>query len=279
LKSVFLGIEILFMNRITVSYFVSTVQKLFLLCVVSCSIVPAQATDHISHKEIREIADICMYSQRILKDYALIGLGVDYHDPQKDLVDNIQIIKHYFVDLKSHEYDKDISSEVSELDQLWQKIVPELNKTPDKKKMTKLHQQIEEFSHRCEVLALSMAKQLNEIEQNVVLIAQLGMETQRLAALYMMKVWDIADPNYYQQVEEVLKEYEDVYHKLLNADEKSLGKNIKEKLKKLEKNFLLFKFMAASKSGRFVPTVAERNASKIFEETSKILEIQERLIK
>jgi len=266
------------MIKISLSRFKSVIQKSLFLCVVSYSISPAHATEHISHKEIREIADICMYSQRLLKDYALIGLGVDYNDPQKDLVDNLQAIKDDFIDLKSHKYDENISSEVIALEHLWQKIEPELKHKPDKTRMTELHKQIEKFSDRCELLALNMAKQLDEKEQNIVLIAQLGMETQRLAALYMMKVWDIADPNYYQEVEAVLSEYQEIYHKLLTADDNSISKAIKNRLETLEKRFLVFKFMAASKSGRFVPTVAEKNASKIFAEISQILRLEEGLI-
>jgi len=266
------------MNRIYFNRFLALVKKSFCLCILSGFVLPVSSSDHISHKEIREIADICMYSQRLLKDYALIGLGVDYHNPKKDLAENLVALKSYFVDLKSHQYDSQITQGINQLEVLWQKIEPDLTSKPVKSKMQKLHKLVEEFSHECELIALQMAKQLNEKEQNVVLIAELGMETQRMAALYMMKVWDVASPNYDQQVEDILTEYSEIYHKLLNANDDSISAEIKQKLKNLEKRFLVFKFMAASKSGRFVPTVAEKNASKIFEEISHILELEEGLL-
>ncbi|MBL1274626.1 MAG: hypothetical protein COB30_000905 [Ectothiorhodospiraceae bacterium] len=232
-----------------------------------------------SAQDVHEIADMCMYSQRILKDYALVGMGVTYHDPAKDLITSAKTINKYIIDLESHHLKKSLDDEIRELEGLWKEIEPQLLEKPVKKRMTFLHKKVEQFSHRCEVVADHVATDTGiEGEHYVVLVAQLGMESQRLAALYMMKAWGIADDNYYEEVEEVLKEYEDIYHELLNADEKLVSPEIKEKLKSTEKHFLVFEFMASSKSGRFVPTMAEKSASKIFDEIREILKLEEELV-
>ena len=142
--------------------------------------------------------------------------------------------------------------------------------------MTTLHQKVEKFSHRCEEIADHIAKDTgNPAEHDVVLIAQLGMESQRLAALYMMKAWGVADPNYYEEVQEVLDEYQSIYHELMKADEKLVSAKVKAKLKKTERHFLVFSIMAKSKSGRSIPTMAEKSASKIFLEIREILKLEE----
>lgn len=232
-----------------------------------------------SAQDVHEVADMCMYSQRILKDYALIGMDIHYHDPDEDLKKNVKIMRKYIADLESHHLKKKLDDEIRELEAMWVKIEPMISAKPIKKNMTLLHKQVEKFSHRCEEVAEDLAKDTGiKGEHDVVLIAQLGMESQRLAALYMMKAWGIADPNYYEEVHEVLDEYEKIYHELMEEDETLVSAEIKAKLKETEKHFRVFEFMAASKSGRFVPTLAEKSASKIFHEIREILKLEEELV-
>ena len=232
-----------------------------------------------SAQDVHEIADMCMYSQRILKDYALIGMKVTYHDPATDLKENTKKIDKYIANLESHHLKKSLDDDIRELEALWKEIEPKLLEKPSQKRMTMLHKKVEKFSHRCEEVAEDLAEDSRiKGEHNVVLIAKLGMESQRLAALYMMKAWGVADDNYYENVEEILQEYKKIYQELMNADDKLVSPAIKAKLKSAEKHFLVFEFMAASKSGRFVPTMAEKSATKIFIKVREILKLEEKLI-
>ena len=232
-----------------------------------------------SAQDVHEIADMCMYSQRILKDYALIGMKVTYHDPKSDLIKNAKAMNKYIADLESHHLKKSLDDDIRELEGLWKEIEPTILDKPSQKLMVALHKKVEIFSKYCEKVAEDLAKDSRiKGEHNVVLIAQLGMESQRLAALYMMKAWGIAEDNYYERVDEILKEYETIFHKLMNADDKMVSPEIKAKLQNTEKHFLVFEFMATSKSRRFVPTMAEKSASKIFKEVREILKLEEKLI-
>lgn len=232
-----------------------------------------------SAQDVHEIADICMYSQRILKDYALIGMKVTYHDPAADLIKNTKVIDQYITNLKSRHLKKTLDDEIHELENLWKKVKPKLLANPTQKHMAQLRKEVEIFSRRCEKLAEDLAEDSKiEGEHNMVLIAELGMESQRLAALYMMKAWDVADDNYYKEVQKIVNEYENIYHELMKENEKFISPEIKTKLKATKKYFQVFEFMAASESGRFVPTMAEKNASKIFHEIRKILKLEQELI-
>jgi len=232
-----------------------------------------------STQDVHEIADICMYAQRLLKDYAMIGMGVTYHNPAADLAKNSKMIDRYFADVESHQLKKKLDAEVREIHALWDKIKPQLLHKPEKNKMLALREAVEKFTKRCEEVADHLAEDTKiKGEHEVVLIAQLGMEVQRLSALYMMKAWGVSDPDYYKHVDEILNEYEDIYHELQKADNKLVSKEIKIRLKKAESRFLAFKFMAASKSGRFIPTLAEKTSSEIFYELREILKLEEELV-
>ena len=256
-------------------------KHLLILTAITTLFLCSEVSANASAEDVHEVADICMYSQRILKDYALVGMGVTYHNPKEDLEANIKMVDKYFKDLKGHKdkLNEQLNTEIQEIEQSWNAIKPEFQKTPDKAKMSDLHKKVEEYVVRCEAVAEDLAKDTGiKGEHDVVLVAELGMESQRLAALYLMKAWGVADPNYEEEVKQVVDETEKIYHELLAADEKLVSKEIKNKLKDNEKEFVSFGVMAKSTSGRFMPTAAEKSASRIFEAVRDILKREEELV-
>ena len=240
-----------------------------------CTEVSANA----SAKDVHEMADICMQANRILKDYALVGMGVDYNNPAKDLKENLELIEKEIKDLEGHKQSEKIAAEIHEIEKSWHTIKPEFEKKPDKAKMLDLHEMVEKFTIRCEKIADDIAKDTGiKGEHNVVLVAELGTESQRLAAIYLMKAWGVTTPNYVKEVQEVVDHTEKTYKELLGADEKFVSKEIKEELKKVEKDFIAFSIMATSETGRFMPSAAEKMATKIFKALRSILTMEQKLV-
>ena len=85
----------------------------------------------------------------------------------------------------------------------------------------------------------------------------------------------IADDDYTKVVKEILKDYTETYQKLMQADEKMVSNEVKERLRTIKKHFMLFEFMAESNTGRYVPLLASKKANKINKETIKILNLEE----
>ncbi|MCI5132075.1 MAG: hypothetical protein D3904_11265, partial [Candidatus Electrothrix sp. EH2] len=252
---------------------------LLIFSVISALFFCTEVSANASAKDVHEMADICMQANRILKDYALVGMGVSYHDPAKDLKENLELIEKEIKDLEGHKLNKKLSSEILEIEQSWHAIKPEFEKKPDKTKMHDLRVMVEKFTTRCEEVAEDIAQDTDiKGEHDVVLVAELGMESQRLAALYLMKAWGVADPNYEEEVKELVEQTENIYKELLEADEKLVSKEIKEKLKKVEKEFTAFSVMATRDSGRFMPSAAEKMASKIFQELRLLLDMEQKLV-
>ena len=167
-------------------------KKFFYLLTAGLTLFCSEVSANASAEDVHEIADICMYSQRILKDYALIGMGVTYHDPKKDLESDIKTVDKYFGDLKSHKLNDKLMAEVTELEKSWNAIKPEFDKTPDKAKMNDLHEKTEKYTVRCEQLADELADATSvKGEHYVELVAELGMESQQMAVLYLMKAWGV----------------------------------------------------------------------------------------
>lgn len=240
-----------------------------------CTEVSATA----SAKDVHDMADICMQANRVLKDYVLIGMGVDYHDPAKDLKENLEDMDKEINDLKGHKLNDKLSSEIVDIENFWYEIKPEFKKKPDKTKMHDLRVMVEKFTTRCEEVAENISEETGiKGEHDVVLVAELGMESQRLAALYLMKAWGVADSDYETELKQVVDQTEKIYKELLEADEKFVSKEIKEKLRNIEKEFIVFSVMANSDTGRFMPSAAEKMASKIFKELRSILDMEQKLV-
>ena len=257
----------------------ATSKRFFYLLTAMITLFCSEVSANASAQDVHELSDICMYSQRVLKDYALVGMGVTYHDPQKDIEANIKTIGNYFKDIESHKLNDKLKAEVVEVEKTWNEIKPEFEKAPDKAKMSELRKKVEAYTVRCEQVAEDLAKDTGiKGEHDVVLVAELGLESQRLAALYLMKAWGVADPNYAQEVGQVVDETERIYQELLAADEKLVSKEVKTKLQTTEKDFIAFSVMAKSTSGRFMPSAAEENASKIFDALREILTMEEKLV-
>lgn len=257
----------------------STRKKIFYLFMAGFTMFCSEVSANASAQDVHELADICMYSQRLLKDYALIGMEVTYHDPAKDLKENITTIDKYFKEIEGHDLNEKLIAEVTEVENSWKAIKPAFEQAPDKKKMSALRKQIEAYTSRCEQVAEDLAKDTGiEGEHDVVLVAELGLESQRLIALYLMKAWGVADANYQEEVTQTVDETEKIYQELLAADEKFVSKDIKDKLKTTENDFIAFGVMAKSTSGRFMPTMAAQSASKIFRILREILEQEQKLV-
>ena len=232
---------------------------------------------HASAEDVHKVIDVCTSSERILKDYALIGMKITYHNPKKDLDATVKRLDHDMEELEKHKLTETLHNEEVALQKEWQKIEENLTHDPVKASALTLHKYVNTFAKHCEVLAEHLAQDTgNPAEHYVVLIARLNLNVQELAGIYTMKAWgSIGDEEYYPEVKEILEDYTKTYDELIVAKSDMVSESIKEKLKILKKHFMVFEFMANSKSGRFVPLLIAKKANGIHEETTKILKQEE----
>ena len=258
---------------------VSTMVKTVVTGTIAFSILIPTHAAPTSTEDVHQMAEVCMLAERLLKDYAMIGMGVTYHDPAEDLKQGEEKIITYLKNIESHGLKAELDAEVRSLEEWWHKIEKRLLAEPTKEGMVEFREEVDNFSLECEKVADHLAIDTGiEAEHDVVLISQLGMETQRLAALYMMKAWGVEDPKYYEHVEEIFVEFEDIYHELMAESDEKVPAVVKEKLEFIDKQFIVFKVMAATKSDRLVPTRAEKTASKIFDKVQEALKLEQSLV-
>ncbi len=235
------------------------------------------AETHATAQDVHEIIDICTSSEKIMKDYALIGMKFTYGELKKDLKETTTHLDSEMTDLEGHKVSKSLHDAEVGIDKEWAKIEKELKNSPEKRSALALEHHIDIFAKHCEALAEHLAADVqNKAEQYVVEIARLNLDVQRLAGVYVMKSWNaIADDEYIKIVKKILEDYAETYQKLMQADEKMVSNEVKERLRTIKKHFMLFEFMAESNTGRYVPLLASKKANKINKETIKILKFEE----
>ena len=84
-----------------------------------------------------------MITQRILKDYALIGMNNIYGDPKKDLPEMIKIFDTNLNELKGFIKDKPSLESLNEVSALWEPIKKILQEAPSKDKVVNLQEDLE----------------------------------------------------------------------------------------------------------------------------------------
>ncbi|MCI5162911.1 MAG: hypothetical protein D3917_13025 [Candidatus Electrothrix sp. AX5] len=239
----------------------------------------SEVSAKVSTDDIHNVSEICMNVQRVLKDYALIGMKTSFHDHlQEDLAE----IDEHINDIKAiDDLDKKKAAEILEIEKIWTAAKPKFQKKPfNKKTMHELHEVIdEELTERCEKIINEMSADTGiKGHEHVVHIGQLGVESQRLAAVYLLKAWGIDDPHYAKVVQHTLDEINQIYEKLMSADKEVVSTEIKEELKESKKKFIAFGFMAKRKSGHFMPAEAAKIADDIYEMLREILSMQRTLV-
>jgi len=242
---------------------------LLFLCCINLRVYAAASVE-----DVHNIADICTNVQTVLKDYSLVGMGVKYDDPAKHLKKTIEKIDAEFQALKKgHHLGLKIDAMVIEKEKTWIKIKKIALAKPDREKVLELHHIIEDFDKECWAIAELIAAETHiEGEHYVIVAAELGMEVQRLAALYMMRAWDVPNPKYFEEVRTILEEFEAYYHELVEkAYPNYVSDATKVKLDKIEKSFLVFERMAESKSGRFVPALGQRSATRLVTQINDVI--------
>ncbi|MEN8146614.1 MAG: type IV pili methyl-accepting chemotaxis transducer N-terminal domain-containing protein [Campylobacterota bacterium] len=203
-----------------------------------------------------------MITQRMLKDYALIGMNNTYGDPQTDLPKMVALFDKNLNELQAYLKDKPSLKSLSKVAVLWAPIKKSLGKAPSIDKVAALQRDLEALLNAAHESTGLIAKASGSTAGKTVNMAgRQRMLSQRMASLYMLRVWGVEDPEFSKKLSTAMDEFSSAHKKLLasplNTDE------INTLLAKSGKAFKFFEMMGKTKSNKFVPSLINRSANKI----------------
>ncbi len=200
-----------------------------------------------------------MFTQRMLKDYAMVGMGNTFGKPAEDLKKVSADFQDHMESLAAYTKSDELKKSIATVEALWMPLKKTLLEAPSKEKVEKLQVDLDALLKASDDTTKLFAKESGKASGEIVnKSGRQRMLSQRMASLYMLKVWEVEDPQFKTKLDDAMKLFKTSLAELeksdLNTDE------INALLAKVKRSFMFFEMMSKSKS-KYVPTLIYKKSN------------------
>ncbi len=212
-----------------------------------------------------------MYSQRFLKDYAMIGMQNNYGNPKNDLAQTIDVFQKSLQALQQFKSDTITMKVLKDEEEIWKKVKIILDDKANIERVPELQNLLEKLLKKADEATKDFVNLSKEKGSEIINIAgRQRMLSQRMASLYLIKTWGIKDDAFAKKLQDTMTLFKESATKLKSYTKNS--EEINHLLTKVDRSFLFLEMMNRSKS-KFIPALIYRKSDDILKDMDKVTKL------
>jgi len=213
-----------------------------------------------------------MLTQRIVKNYILIGMDVDRDNAKEQLMLDIAAFEQQLEDLFQFSKSSEAKSKLQKVKALWAPFRSLAMKKPTREGATRLLKLDDELLSKTDSVVIQLQSESGTKSAKIVNVSgRQRMLTQRIAKYYLSNAWEVRREDDTSHMELAVQDFKNAMQEL-KAYEKNSGA-VTKMLNLVDANWAMFERNYSENNGEYIPLLVSISSNTILTTMDKVTDI------